>query len=35
MDFKHENDRIYLENENGKCIAEVTIGLKNILSTAI
>lgn len=24
MDFKHEGDRIYLENENGKCIAEVT-----------
>jgi len=24
MDFKYENDRIYLENEKGKCIAEVT-----------
>ncbi|MGB4437745.1 MAG: GNAT family N-acetyltransferase [Sedimentibacter sp.] len=24
MDFKHKNDRIYLENENGECIAEVT-----------
>lgn len=24
MDFKYENDRIYLENENGECIAEVT-----------
>lgn len=24
MDFKHESDRIYLENEKGECIAEVT-----------
>ena len=24
MDFKHESNRIYLENEDGKCIAEVT-----------
>lgn len=24
MEFKHEENRIYLENENGKCIAEVT-----------
>jgi len=24
MDFKYEKDRIYLENENGECIAEVT-----------
>ena len=24
MDFKYESDRIYLENENGECIAEVT-----------
>lgn len=24
MDFKYGSDRIYLENENGQCIAEVT-----------
>jgi predicted GNAT family acetyltransferase len=24
MDFKYDKDRIYLENENGECIAEVT-----------
>jgi hypothetical protein len=24
MDFKHESNRIYLENEKGECIAEVT-----------
>lgn len=24
MDFKYENNRIYLENEKGECIAEVT-----------
>ena len=24
MDFKHEKNRIYLENEDGNCIAEVT-----------
>lgn len=24
MDFKYESDRIYLENEKGECIAEVT-----------
>lgn len=24
MDFKYEKDRIYLENEEGKCLAQVT-----------
>ncbi|HHZ02767.1 MAG TPA: N-acetyltransferase [Tissierellia bacterium] len=24
MDFKYENNRIYLENEKGQCTAEVT-----------
>lgn len=24
MDFKYESERIYLENEEGECIAEVT-----------
>lgn len=24
MEFKHEENRIYLENEKGECIAEVT-----------
>ncbi|MFA9423475.1 MAG: GNAT family N-acetyltransferase [Sedimentibacter sp.] len=24
MDFKNERSRIYLENEEGKCVAEVT-----------
>ncbi|NLJ58253.1 MAG: N-acetyltransferase [Tissierellia bacterium] len=24
MDFKYEKDRIYLENENGECTAQVT-----------
>jgi len=24
MDFKYENNRIYLEDENGNCVAEVT-----------
>lgn len=24
MDFKYESDRIYIENECGECIAEVT-----------
>ncbi|HAQ42056.1 MAG TPA: N-acetyltransferase [Clostridiales bacterium] len=24
MDFKHESDRIYLEDKDGKCVAEVT-----------
>ena len=24
MDFKYEESRIYLENEKGECIAEVT-----------
>jgi predicted GNAT family acetyltransferase len=24
MDFKYENDRIYMENEKGECLAEVT-----------
>jgi hypothetical protein len=24
MDFKYDSDRIYLENERGECIAEVT-----------
>jgi hypothetical protein len=24
MDFKYDSDRIYLENEKGECIAEVT-----------
>jgi len=27
MEFKYEADKIYLENENGKCIAEVTFPL--------
>lgn len=27
MDFKYESDRIYLENEKGECIAEVTFPL--------